>query len=126
MAVEPAFLVTDSKLVFNLVKLLDNGEKVSVSGYGTYPVQTRFSSFESLENMHYVENITIISSYADAWKTFFTKKLPSDIFNFTVNDTDEGDGIVIRFYNEDSAYPIIDVSVIAIDIQISHGWIEPS
>ena len=121
--IKPNFLVTnDNDFIFNLIKISDIGGISTASGYKTYPLQTRYSGGEQI-NIHYVRNLTVISPYKDAWEKFFTNILSTDDFDYIVEDTTDGDGIVVRF-SEYTDYPIIDIKLHEIEAQISPGWTE--
>lgn len=125
VAVQPAFSVIDNEdLYFNIVGFSGLGEKASITGYGTYPVQTKFSSSET-SHIYNIKNITIYTSYTNAWNMFFNNTLSNSALNFSISNTVDDDGITITFYNPDEEYlPELFLNVYEIEIQISPGWIE--
>ena len=129
MSIKPGFFVTENnELVLNLVKLSDARQKNTVSGYGTYSLQTRFLSCEKLD-IYYAESITILSSHKEAWKQFLYEFLPTDTFDYTITDTVNGDGLILQFSNDSVSdakldLPFITVNVYSIEVQISSGWVE--
>ena len=126
LVVKPAIFVTETNsLVINLISLSDNGKKCSASGYGTYPVQARFLSVEQLPFSTF-DNITIYTSYKESWKKIFNESLPTSLFNFTIVNTPNDDGIIVQFSDHPYNYPLVvaEINLIEIEIQISHGWVE--
>jgi len=129
MSIKPGFFVTENnELVLNLVKLSDARQKNTVSGYGTYSLQTRFLSCEKLD-IYYAESITILSSHKESWKQFLYEFLPTDTFDYTITDTVNGDGIILHFSDDGVSdakldFPFITVNVYDIEAQISSGWVE--
>ena len=128
MIVNPQFIVVDdNELVFNLVKIKAIGEKTSVSGYGTCPIQTEFSKSYRV-SIDYVEKITIITEYKEAWKKFIQDTLPDtddDQLNYIITETTNGAGIEITFIEDSTAgtlYPRIYSNIVEIDVKISQTW----
>jgi len=127
LKVEPSFIVvSENELVFNLVKIKVIVDKVSISGYGTCPIQTKFINKEQVE-IDTIQNMTIFTDYIKPWKTFFNDTLPhsdSDKLDYTITETPDGKGVNISFI-EDSAdgtlYPRITVNINEIEIYISKG-----
>ena len=124
VAVRPAFSVIDTEdLSFSMIKLSRIGGKTSASGYGTYPLQTKFSESET-SYINNVKQITIYSSYTNAWCNFFNDTLSNSMLNFSIDDTIDGDGITITFFDTDEAdFPELSLNVVEIEIQISPGWV---
>jgi len=125
VSVRPAFSVDDNgDLNFNIFRFSGLGEKTSITGYGTYPIQTKFSSSKT-SNVFNIEHITIYTSYTNAWRIFFNDTLSNSALNFSINNTEDDNGITITFYATDEAYlPELLLNVYEIEIQISPGWIE--
>ena len=128
MIVNPQFIVVnDNELVFNLVKIKAIGEKTSVSGYGTCPIQTEFSKSYRVP-IDYVEKITIITESKEAWKKFIQDTLPdndNDQLNYTITETTNGTGIEITFIEDSTAgtlYPRIYSNIVEIDVKFSQAW----
>jgi hypothetical protein len=123
MVVEPSFSLVDSQdLTFTIIKLTDIGKETSTSGYGTYPIKAKFIESNSMF-INNVENITIYSENAIAWKTYFENELSESIINYKVDESvDNGKIIVTFFETEDVDLPDLDLVVNSINIQISPGW----
>lgn len=118
--IEPSiFVQAYNELELNLVRLSENGKKCTASGYGTYPVQTKFLNFEEVEEIQGVEKITLITEYKEAWTNYFESSF-SDYYSFTITNTTDNAGIVIDF----SDTTIVDVNLIDINVQVTRGWIE--
>jgi len=125
IAVKPAFSILEKKdLSLNLIRLSGIGGKTSASGYGTYPVQTKFySSSSSLIN--HVSQITIYNSYTNAWKNFFNDFLSGSALDYSIDNTADNDGITITFFDTvDADLPELTFKVTDIEIQISPGWVQ--
>jgi len=125
MTVQPAFSVNDNgDLNFNIFGFSGLGAKTSITGYGTYPIQTKFSSSETYDIFN-IEKITIYTLYKTAWSMFFNDTLSNSMLNFSIDDTEDDDGITITFYDTDDGYrPELFLNVYEIEIQLSPGWIE--
>ncbi|MEA3458346.1 MAG: hypothetical protein U9R21_06665 [Candidatus Thermoplasmatota archaeon] len=127
MSIIPSFDVMYSdptvKLSFDAINVLGIGEKVSVSGYGTYPIQTKFSD-ANVTDITDVQSIALDTSYQNAWNVFIngtlSKKGLSEGSDFWINTTDSG--IKIEFA---SALDVdITLKIVNIFAQIGLGWIE--
>jgi len=125
LSVRPAFSVVDNEdLSFNVVKLLLLGEKTSASGYGTYPLQTKFSS-SATSMIQHLEQITILTHYKPTWSNFFNDVLANSALNFSVSETAAGDGVTVTFFDtQDADLPDLLFNVAEIEIQFSPGWIQ--
>ena len=127
MSIIPSFDVMYSdpevKLSFDAINVLGIGEKVSVSGYGTYPIQTKFSD-ANVTDITDVQSIALNTSYQNAWNMFinstFSIKGLNEGSDFWINTTDGG--IKIEFA---SALDVdITLKIVNILAQIGPGWIE--
>ena len=71
-----------------------------------------------------IKQITINSSYTNAWRNFFNDTLSNSMPNFSIDDTIYSDGINITFLDTDEAgTPELSLNVIEIEIQILPGWV---
>ena len=126
VAVQPAFTVVDTTdLSFDIIRLVGVGGKTSASGYGTYPIQTKFSSSET-HRINGVEQITIFNSHLNAWYNFFNDVLTDSALNFTIDASADNRLLTISFFDteEDDVYlPSLSLNVIEIEIQITSGWV---
>ncbi|MCK4364870.1 MAG: hypothetical protein KAW45_02350 [Thermoplasmatales archaeon] len=122
--VEPSIYKTKLDLLkICLVKLSENGRRCSASGYGTYPVQTKFLSKEDI-SFGSLEKITITSSYKDAWGRYFNDTFSKYYYDFTIANTTDNTGIEIEFTDPDGHYPTVNIEIFEIEVQVSHGWFE--
>lgn len=117
--------VSEVDITFKTVKLSPVGEKTSVSGFGTYPIQSQYSSHEDLI-IPQVSMINITTLYPNAWRLFLNSTLTNQGLTYgSSNDywiTSSSDRIILQFENSLS----VDVSlyVTTIKAQIAPGWIE--
>jgi hypothetical protein len=110
-------------ITMNLVNFKEIGGKTVASGYGTYPVQAKYSHKEPPYEFYSVENITIYNSHLEAWEKFFNSTLSNvDTLNFTIKDN--GNALKIQFFAGDEYYPNINIYIHNIDVKITPGWIE--
>ena len=111
----PLIIIDDNQIAFNLVKVTEMNGRSSASGYGTCPIQIKYSNKEPID-IEVIHNITIYSDYPEAWKTFLKDILPDendDLLNYTINETASGDGIKLSFIEDASTiYPRIVESYI--------------
>jgi len=111
------------KLTFDAVNILGIGEKISVSGYGVYPIQTKFSNV-NITDITDVQNITLDTNYQNASSMFINSSLSRKGLNrgsdFWINTTDSG--IKIEF----ASALDVDITLKRINIvaQIGPGLIE--
>ena len=111
------------KLTFDAVNILGIGQKISVTGYGLYPIQTKFLN-ANISDITDVQNITLDTNYQNAWIMFINSSLSEKGLNgdsdFWINTTDSG--IEIDF----ASALDVDITLKRIDIaaQIGPGWIE--
>ncbi len=134
MFIKPSFFVDYDQVLdevnisFTLSNIIGVGGKKSVSGYGTYPIQTNFSRSNSTLITD-VQNIVITTSYPDAWRVFINGTLKKEGVEYGAgNDfwiTSTNDGVIVNF-NSPPASPKVDIFINAIDIiaQVAPGWIE--
>lgn len=76
MAGLPSFTVTtfDNNISFDVVQIESIGERLSVGGYGTYPIRTEFlDSFN--ETVNNLMNFTIETNYPHVWHNFLNTSL---------------------------------------------------
>lgn len=126
---QPNIFCDGTELSFNLIKLVDVDGETSLSGFGTYPVQTRFSKSDTTEIFH-TQYIRVYNSHLNAWGSFFNDLLlGNDKLDCTITSTtDNGGGIIIEFIDTnpadyDAVYPYICVNEDIIKVKISPGVI---
>ena len=128
MHANPLFSVSndaDVNISFTIINILGVGGKTSVSGYGTYQIQTSFLS-SSNDTVYNAQNITITTDYSDSWKTFFNSTLVNSGLtygtdnDFWINDTTGG----IKVVFSESITVNLSLQMIEIRAQIGSGWIQ--
>jgi hypothetical protein len=126
MAIKPAFNVTnenDVNISFTIIDIKTIGEKRSIGGYGTYPIQTEYSTSNPhpIQNIDMVKSIKISSNYPNSWRNFISKTLINsvlkDYFSININENE----VEIIFT---SNYPNVNLKLVNIGAQIAPGWIE--
>jgi len=127
MTIKPAFSVykeNDVKISFTLINISTIGEKRSISGYGTYPIQTEYPGYDPpfLVKVTNVSIISIDSNYQNSWQKFINNTLLNSGLeystDFLIDMTDNK--ISVKFFD----LPDVDLKVIKICAQIAPGWIE--
>ena len=99
---KPSFFVTEfgKNLSFTFVNISGIAGRMSVSGYGNYPVFLNvISPSNQYAEINNVTNITIVTNYANAWQIALNSSLLQSISGFEY----EGDGVGIIGYNITSA-----------------------
>jgi hypothetical protein len=119
------------KIIMNLVNFKEIGGKTVASGYGTYPIQAKYSHKDDTHVFCDVENITIYNSHLEAWEKYLNSTLStSDSLNFTISYYSNpariyGEGLKIQFFEGNGYhYPNIDMYIHNIDVKITPGWVE--
>ena len=115
----------DVNISFARVNISAVGGKTFVSGYGTYPIQTEFSSSTS-SVMKDIQNITIETSYPNAWKISFNSTLRnlaelSYGTDFSITETD--DEMTIEFISIPNTFNLL-LDAVEMDVQVAPGWVE--
>jgi len=129
MSIKPAFSVSygaDINISFTIINISTIGEKRSIGGYGTYPIQTEFSDNDTTVFPD-VKNITIDTNYQNAWQKFINNTLINSGLNhhsygadFLINVDD--DSMILKFNN--SITVNLKLKYVKINAQIAPGWIE--
>lgn len=129
MSIKPAFSVSygaDINISFTIINISTIGEKRSIGGYGTYPIQTEFS-YNDTTVFPDVKNITIDTNYQNAWQKFINNTLINSGLNhhsyganFSISVDD--DSMILRFTNSTTVN--LKLKYVKINAQIAPGWIE--
>ena len=129
MVIKPSFSViveeNNVDISFIITNISTVAGKSSISGFGTYPIQTEFSDYDdSIPLIQSVSNITIDSSYQNAWHRFINGTLLNQHLNYGTDYriTNEGNNIKIEFHESISVN--MDIKIIKINAQVAPGWIE--
>ena len=123
MVTRPSLFIAGGSANFYMVRISGIGGKTSLSGYGSYPIQTMFSC-NTTTVIPQVSQINITTKYPKAWNTSLNNTLvqawldPGSAFQIT----DIPDGIQINFFDTNK----MDFTIIMndINVQIGPGWIE--
>ncbi|MDH7506668.1 MAG: hypothetical protein QHH15_02625 [Candidatus Thermoplasmatota archaeon] len=117
----------DINLEFIIINISRVKEKTSVSGYGTYPIKTRFSESMSPISVSGVNSITIKTSYVNAWETFFNHTLTES------DDLEYGTHFIISKINNgmeldfltgtDWNKPNLDIKIYNVNAEVGPGWV---
>jgi len=128
MSIKPAFsakLDEDIHVSFTIVDISTIGDKRSISGYGTYPIQTEYPNSDptTVVKIDDVTEIAIDTSYANSWHRFIKKTLINSGLEYTTDFLIQtnADGISIQFPGKKAD---LNLQIIEIAAQISPGWIE--
>jgi len=131
MFIRPAFIVDYNKLTsqvnisYTLTNIKSSGEKKSVSGFGTYPIQTNFSR-STIINISGLQRFNITTNYPTAWASYLNSTLIKKGLDYgSTNDfwiVRSGSKVSLNF----NPPPNVDMYLEVIDIyaQIAPGWIE--
>ena len=128
MSIKLAFSVSygaDINISFTIINISTIGEKRSIGGYGTYPIQTEFSGV-NVTNFTDVKNITIDTNYQNAWQKFINNTLINSGLNHHSYGADfsisvDDDSMVLKFNN--SITVNLKLKHVTINAQIAPGWI---
>jgi hypothetical protein len=130
MAIRPAFNITnedDIIISFSIINIKTIGEKRSIGGYGTYPIQTEYSSSNPtplpIEVIDNIRTIKISSDYPNSWEKFINKTFLNNGLKYNTDFSIESSEseVEIRFLTD---YPTANLKIVNISTQIAPGWIE--
>jgi len=132
ISIKPSFKLVkspDNKIIFSVVNISGFGDKTSIGGYDTVPIQTEFfiNTSNSFPPVLGAEYISIDTSYPVAWSVFLNSSLRvggyeyGDNKDYIIDYTD--DNVMIEF-RPNSGYPDIELALIDISGQIGPGWLE--
>jgi hypothetical protein len=132
ISIKPSFKlveIPENKIVFSVVNISGVGDKTSIGGYDTIPIQTEFfintsNSFPTITNSR---NLTIETYYPMAWYVFLNSSLKLGGYEYGyTNDyiIDYTDDKVVIEFRPNSGYPDIELALIDIFGQIGPGWVE--
>ena len=105
-------------ITFDIVNITGVGGRTSVGGYGTYPIRTEFVSSNNIV-MNDTKNITIVTSYPNAWHLAFNNTLIRSVgftYGTDFSITDSTEEVIIEFYGIST----VDLSLNIIEI---NAWI---
>lgn len=126
MVIKPNFVFLNENeeniyMSFTITDISAVARKNSISGYGTYPIQTEFSGYNnfSIEN---VSKIIINSNYQNAWNRSINGTLQNRGLKFKIYSDDNISSLIIEL--KESKNVNIQINLIQIDAQVAPGWIE--
>jgi hypothetical protein len=128
MMVRPGFFIEfDStqhilNITFDVVNITSIGQKTIASGFGTYPIQTEFSTVSINVTYADIQNITIGTPLSNAWYVFLDSLLKTRLNQDNYALTDTGHSLIL----DDFSSLTVNISFKIIDIraQIGPGWVE--
>jgi hypothetical protein len=125
---KPAFSVVREDIVnisFTMTKITKVGGKGSISGYGTYPILTEYSSNESSVILD-VSTLTIYTKYPNAWSLFINGSFINGGLEYHTDytiDRSDSEGKVNVIFT--ASIPVrLNLQIIDIAAQIAPGWVE--
>jgi hypothetical protein len=133
MIVRPGFFVDYDKInmivniSFNIVNISSLGLKNIETGSGTSGIQTEFSEISTNMNLTEVHNITIATSFSNAWFVFMNHLLTDAGLDSEANPaqfilTNTEQALKLEFHSTLTVNIIF--KVIEIKAQIGPGWVE--
>lgn len=135
MAIAPSFsfelnpYTYDINISLNIVNISKVKNKASVSGYGTYPVKTKFSQSYEPITITKVNNLTIYTEYLNAWEIFFNRTLTEsgDLeygTHFIMNKNVTLKRLNIDFFSGiDWDKPNLIIKIFDINAEVGPGWV---
>ena len=134
---KPSFFVTEfgKNLSFTFVNISGIAGRMSVSGYGNYPVYLMvISPSNQYTEIKNVTDITITTNYADAWYIALNSSLMQSISGFEYkgngvskvgyNITSASDRVTLEFIDSSGDYINFFIKEVNISAQIASGLIE--
>jgi hypothetical protein len=123
ISIKPVFAISNqggnTTITISSPNITGIGGKISGSGYGTTAIQTEY--FGSAENcIHNVTNITITTSYRNAWEIFLNWTLEKYLDPAVYSTNVDENSIAIEFTNA----PVVNLKIANFYAQIGAGWIE--
>ena len=133
MAISPSLSVEldpysyDINIEFNAVNISRVKDKVSVSGYGTYPIRTEFSKSYPPVIITGINSLSIDTQYPNAWEIFFNQTFTEsgDLVygtHFSINKN--SNSVKINFFSgTDWDKPNLNLKIYDVKAQVGPGWI---
>jgi hypothetical protein len=128
MMVRPGFFVeVDTtqhtlNITFDVVNITSVGQKTIAAGFGTYPIQTEFSTVPINVTYTDIQNITIGTPLSNSWYVFLDSLLKTRLNQGTYDLTDTGYSLILDDFS--SLTVNVFFKIIDIRAQIGPGWIE--
>jgi hypothetical protein len=108
---------------FTCIDLIPNGEKTSISGYGTYPVRTQYIA-ETNTPIDRVESLRVVPPYPRIWYNFLNSTLTDAnlMLNTHYTLTKTTNQVTVTFNYFYLANVTLDLKKVLISAQITPGW----
>jgi hypothetical protein len=119
-----------------LIEIVGKGEKTTVSGFGTYPIQTQFKASYEPDIRLNIDKIEIDTLFPLVWERYFNDTLKSAGFEHrdgmdendynisVVNPGGNQKGEVLIQFTRDSKRLDAIIERSEIFVQIAPGWVE--
>jgi hypothetical protein len=136
MMVRPGFFVDFNNtyqtlnISFYVVNISSVGQKTIAAGFGISGIQTEFHKISMNKTFTQVRNITLTTSYSNAWRVFLNRSLiqadlNSDGYGYDFYLEGTGQNVTINFVTPMSSLEVnVFFKIIDIEAQIGPGWIE--
>lgn len=129
MSIKPAFSVKNGENVtisFTIINISTIEGKRSISGYGTYPIQTEYehSDLAIDDIIPDVLKFTISTNYRNSWQKFLNNTLINSGLEYNTNFSINTGGNEVSVQFSDTTNVNLDLQLIEINAQIAPGWIE--
>jgi hypothetical protein len=129
MLIRPSFSVSHNganiTIIFDLVNISAVGEKTQATGFGTYPIQTEFSTLESI-NISDVNSFYILTQYPNAWHLYiedmFSKVGLTKDVDFSTSTIENG--LFFDLNINSSLTTFFSLRIVNINTQVGPGWVE--
>ncbi len=117
--------IREVNLTLQCVDLVPNDEKISITGYGTYPVRTEYIAATN-NTITLVKTLSVITPYPKIWFYFLNTTL-SDAYLLNNTDytiTKSSNQVTMTFLYPPLNNVILNIEKIMILTQITPGWTE--
>ncbi len=122
MIADPQFDFNNETVVLSLINISIGGGKSSMSGYGTYQIQTKFLGNKSNSSKGVSSvNINITTDYPTAWIGYFEYVNSISDYNITAKNNTGYINVTIKKKDEENFN--LEVQYIEIEVQIGPGEI---
>jgi len=129
---ESSPLLNKFNITFTMVEIEGKGDKTTVSGYGTYPIQTQYDKKTVDDPFTDIEYIEIITAYPLVWQRFINDTLKNSGMEYGQDDhytvsVVEAEGVlwsVTIDILEDNCKVELFFTRSIVSAQIAPGWVE--
>lgn len=123
-------------ITISAIQLVSVGGVSSLGGYGTYPIQFQYDSFEIQDFKdagvdQEVKRFGIATSSPESWQNYFRRFLTSagyeegqsEDFHFTLDDPTYNFIIDFHLFDSAAVETIMKLETTAINVQLAPGWV---